>query len=416
MLVAVFNTEATLRQCLDSVLAQTLRDIEIVCVDDGSTDGSPAILAEYAARDPRVKVVRQENAGLMGARKTGVGLARGEWCVFLDSDDWLEPDACERLVALAEAAGAEMASCGCILHREGTPPEELLQRMEAYLNPTPWSGSAAEALPLVFQERVLPWNLIAKTVRTGICKAVWAETSGARVTNYEDACSVFRILLKAGRVVFSDEKRYHYRIGNGISTRKTRSLAETVSSLGVLEEAEGILRTAGNAGPAAVAAAEILADTVAQSCCHGIMSSLADKKDRAAAWAAFAATPFRTRTLRAFSKRAGKMPWETVNLLVETCLRLQRMTEAREQALARLQRMAESRDEARAKLEKTRNSLQRMTESRDKNLAKLEKARAELARLREARRHPVRWLVSAVFRRLRRLIPAKKRTPENPAP
>jgi hypothetical protein len=391
ILVPVFNTEATLRQCLDSALAQTLHDIEIVCVDDGSPDGSPAILAEYAARDPRLAVVRQENAGLMGARKTGVGLARGEWCTFLDSDDWLEPDACERLVALAEAAGADMASCGCILHREGTPPEELLQRMEAYLNPTPWSGSATEALPLVFRERVLPWNLCGKTVRTGICKAVWAETSGVRVVNYEDACMMFRILLKAGRVVFSDEKRYHYRIGNGISTKRTRSLAEVVSSFGVVEEAESILRAAGNEGPA-VAAAEILADTVAKGCCGRIMGSLPDKKDRAAAWAALAAHPCRERTLRAFAGHTAERPRETVDLLVDTSRRLQGMTEAREKALARLRLM---------------------TKSRDKTRAKLEKARAELARLREARRHPVRWFASAVFRRL---FPAKKCSTEGTTP
>ena len=83
IIIPVCTVEAYLRQCLDSVLCQTLRDIEAVCVDDGSTDGSSAILAEYASKDPRIRVLRQENRGTHVARKNGVSAASGEWCLFL---------------------------------------------------------------------------------------------------------------------------------------------------------------------------------------------------------------------------------------------------------------------------------------------------------------------------------------------
>ena len=100
VLVPVYNAERYLGRCLDSVLAQTYGAFEIVAVDDGSSDGSAAILDEYAQRDPeRVRVEHRENAGAAEARNRAIELAQGEYVAFLDNDDWLEPDFLERLVA-----------------------------------------------------------------------------------------------------------------------------------------------------------------------------------------------------------------------------------------------------------------------------------------------------------------------------
>lgn len=97
LIVPVFNTEKYLRKCLDSLISQTLRDIEIVCINDGSTDSSPMILAEYAKRDARIRVVSQPNSGLSAARNAGLREVSGEYLLFMDSDDWLEATAAERL-------------------------------------------------------------------------------------------------------------------------------------------------------------------------------------------------------------------------------------------------------------------------------------------------------------------------------
>ena len=102
VIIPVYNVSSYLRRCLDSVLAQTLKDIEVICVDDASTDDSPKILQEYAAKDARVKVVRQENAGAGAARNRGLDLAQGEYLSFLDSDDFFEPDMLEKAYALAK--------------------------------------------------------------------------------------------------------------------------------------------------------------------------------------------------------------------------------------------------------------------------------------------------------------------------
>ncbi|MBR3923399.1 MAG: glycosyltransferase [Kiritimatiellae bacterium] len=104
VIIPVYNVAPYLRQCLDSVVNQTLRDIEIICVDDGSTDGSAAILAEYAAKDKRLKIVTQENRGHGSAWNRGLEIASGEYVYFMDADDELAaPDALARLVAVADA-------------------------------------------------------------------------------------------------------------------------------------------------------------------------------------------------------------------------------------------------------------------------------------------------------------------------
>lgn len=111
VIVPVYNAEKYLRECLDSVVNQTLREIEIICVDDGSTDGSTKILAEYAARDPRVRVITQKNAGVGNARNAGILAAGGEFVFFADSDDLL-PDADVLKTLFACAKRENVKACG----------------------------------------------------------------------------------------------------------------------------------------------------------------------------------------------------------------------------------------------------------------------------------------------------------------
>lgn len=107
VILPVYNVSAYLRQCMDSVVNQTLRDIEIICVDDGSTDDSVDILKEYAQKDSRVKVIEQANAGAGAARNTGLGIAKGEYLSFLDSDDFFEPDMLEKAWSKAKEGDAD---------------------------------------------------------------------------------------------------------------------------------------------------------------------------------------------------------------------------------------------------------------------------------------------------------------------
>lgn len=114
VLIPVYNTEAYLRRCLDSVTGQTLRDLEIICVDDGSTDGSAEILKEYRENDSRIRVITKPNGGLPSARNAGLCAAGGRYVGFVDSDDYIEADMFRILYEEAERKGSEVVVCGAV--------------------------------------------------------------------------------------------------------------------------------------------------------------------------------------------------------------------------------------------------------------------------------------------------------------
>lgn len=116
VIIPVYNTEPYLRQCLDSVVNQTLRDIEIICVDDGSTDASPAILREFAEADPRITVLTQEHSNAGTARNLGLRHASGEYLSFLDADDFFEFDMLAIAYEAAKAQEAEICVFRCDLY------------------------------------------------------------------------------------------------------------------------------------------------------------------------------------------------------------------------------------------------------------------------------------------------------------
>lgn len=112
VIAAVYNTSKYLGDCIDSILSQSYRDIELILVDDGSTDNSPEICREYEAKDGRVRVIRKENRGLGMARNTGIEAARGEYLLFVDSDDTVEDDLVLKALRHAEAADADVCVFG----------------------------------------------------------------------------------------------------------------------------------------------------------------------------------------------------------------------------------------------------------------------------------------------------------------
>ena len=110
-IVPVYNAEQTLRRCVDSILGQDFKDIELLLIDDGSTDGSPAICDGYAEKDPRVRAIHKENGGVSRARNLGISSAEGRYIQFVDSDDWISHDATAELYEAAAANDCDMVIC-----------------------------------------------------------------------------------------------------------------------------------------------------------------------------------------------------------------------------------------------------------------------------------------------------------------
>lgn len=118
IIVPVYNVEKYLPKCLDSLLGQTFNDIEIICVDDGSTDGSGEILGVYAQRDSRIKIVTKENGGLFSARHEGMKYINGKYVIFVDSDDWVSESLVEKSLEAASDENTDVVVFGAFSVRE----------------------------------------------------------------------------------------------------------------------------------------------------------------------------------------------------------------------------------------------------------------------------------------------------------
>src|SRR5574344_49484 len=122
-IIPIFNTEKYLKQCLNSIISQTLSDIEIICINDGSTDNSLCILENFAKKDKRIKVINQKNKGQSAARNKGITLAKGEYIAFVDSDDWAQPDMLEKMYNRATQDDTDVTMASVTLHNEKTGEE-----------------------------------------------------------------------------------------------------------------------------------------------------------------------------------------------------------------------------------------------------------------------------------------------------
>lgn len=112
IIVPVYKVEKYLPKCIDSILAQTFRDFELILIDDGSPDNCGKICDDYAARDSRIRVIHQENAGVSAARNAGLDIACGTYLGFVDSDDWIEPEMYETMIATAKEKQVDVVVCG----------------------------------------------------------------------------------------------------------------------------------------------------------------------------------------------------------------------------------------------------------------------------------------------------------------
>ena len=228
VVVSVYNTARWLRECLDSILAQTAFDLEIICVDDGSTDGSPAILREYREKDSRVKVITQENRGISAARNAGLDAARGEYVWFFDSDDTINPEAADTLCRAArEYKEPELICCTKVRvfeDRDYDGPRNRRKRRKrkkgTAQNPASVQPVTVQAGPEALQsllEKKKKWNwvwvhLIRRDLLTG---------KGIRflekLYRHEDFEFMLRVFREAASVIILPEIVANHRIREGSS-------------------------------------------------------------------------------------------------------------------------------------------------------------------------------------------------------
>lgn len=218
VVVPIYKVERYLRQCVDSILAQTLREIEVILVDDGSPDNCPAMVDEYAARDPRVVAVHQPNGGYGKAVNAGIARATAPYIGVIESDDWIEPTMYEKLYKRACETGADLVKCRFWRYDSTAPAgqqdvEELKVldgAPEGVFHPLEWD-------PLIMIHVSL-WSYLYKAELAKQVKVL--ESASAA---YQDGPFVFEILARAQSISIVKEPLVHYRseAGQGNSGQQT---------------------------------------------------------------------------------------------------------------------------------------------------------------------------------------------------
>jgi glycosyltransferase involved in cell wall biosynthesis len=221
VIVPVFNVAAFLPQCAESVLGQTYDDIEVLLIDDGSNDGSAALCDAYAARDTRVRVVHQTNRGLSAARNAGLALARGEFVLFVDGDDWIAPHLLATCMAAAQKTGAEVVQFACCFVRDDAivPFEGSVVGWDHF---TP-----ARRLAYFYQYQLSSnvYNAWLRLLRRDFIERYALRFADTRQVVYEDVLFGNCLWAVAQSAVFLREPLYFYRQREG-------SLLTSQSSLG----------------------------------------------------------------------------------------------------------------------------------------------------------------------------------------
>lgn len=212
VIVPIYNIAGWLPQCIESICAQTYRDLEIILVDDGSTDGCYDICEDYGRRDARITVIHKENGGLVSARKAGVRAASGEYIACVDGDDWIEPVMFERMYHAITEQNADVVMCGRyedtgnvsrqVFHGipEGKYEKEALKR-EVYPG-------------MIVKDAFFEWGIFPgiwdKLFRKN-CIKDFQMAVDERLMMGEDAACVYPCLLNVNSIYIMRECLYHYR-------------------------------------------------------------------------------------------------------------------------------------------------------------------------------------------------------------
>ncbi len=220
IIVAVYNVERYIQRCVDSLLNQTYRNTEIILVDDGSTDGSAAICDDYAAKDPRVKVVHKPNGGVSSARQAGLEECSGDYVIHADPDDYVEADMIASLLAKAIETEADIVTCDFFMN-------DQVKRQ--------YYADSADLLKKQIDVETICvcWNTFVRRefiIENQISfKPLWLCMS-------EDFLFICRLLAAGAKAVHLPKAFYHYWVSNGQSLTNKRSEKKLHSIMAVIDE------------------------------------------------------------------------------------------------------------------------------------------------------------------------------------
>lgn len=201
LIIPCYNAGFSLEKCLKSVIEQDYPTLEIIIIDDGSTDNSSKIYEEFQRKDQRIKIIKQENAGVANARNKGIKSANGEHLCFVDSDDWVEKNYCSELYRLLISENADISIIEASY--ENLDGEIIFQKPTS--NEKVFDGN--RALVLLLEDKVLQSHPWGKLYKVSFLKNI---NFPENLKCFEDYSTLFKVFDKAIKVVKSNEKLYHY--------------------------------------------------------------------------------------------------------------------------------------------------------------------------------------------------------------
>ncbi len=211
VIIPVFNAEKYISTCIESLISQSYSDFEIICVDDGSTDNSPRILQQYMSMDPRIKIIEQKNQFAGNARNTGMEVASGKYCMFLDVDDFFEKNMIELQVRQIERDHGDICICDADIYDDqaGTFRKSEWLLAKSYIPHVPFNREEIKD-HIFFIKTPAAWNMIISSAFIKEHALKFQETK-----NTNDLYFTYAVLNLAQKITVVDMVLVHYRIGTG---------------------------------------------------------------------------------------------------------------------------------------------------------------------------------------------------------
>lgn len=226
VVVAVYNTEAYLERCIQSVLSQTYENWELILVDDGSKDACPSICDQYEQADSRIRVIHQANAGLSAARNAGTQIIEGQFLLYLDSDDCLSPEALLRMMLVQEQTGADVVEGGNCKFSEDIEIPGILACVNASDAPAASVYTSEDYLRILIADHAaLHQTAWGKLIRSELQTIPFLDGK-----YHEDEYWTYQIIAKANKIAFLEEPLYLYYVRQG-SIMQTRYSAKRLDGL-----------------------------------------------------------------------------------------------------------------------------------------------------------------------------------------
>lgn len=200
VIVPIYQVEAYLEECIASIVAQTHRNLEIILVDDESPDNCGVICDSWVKKDSRIRVIHKANGGLSDARNAGIEAATGDYIAFVDSDDWIQPDMYEKLLAALLRENADICACNIL---SCYPTRQAAYGCKAYT-----VGDSEKILSMLYQDTMYPVSALNKLYR----RSLWNDIRFPKGKICEDAFTTYLLADKAETIVLIPEALYCYRI------------------------------------------------------------------------------------------------------------------------------------------------------------------------------------------------------------